>query len=366
MSEYDENIQDYRSESTVSFDGKTCPNCGATVTFNPALGEMSCEYCGYHCKLPDANSENEICELDFESAANKESFEWGAEKKTVECKSCGAGTIYDSLETAAVCPFCGSTHVMPSYTENSLAPGAVCPFSVTKTGAGDCFTKWLKKKWFAPKKAKKNAQPEAFQGVYLPYWTYDAQTTSNFTASVGYDRIVQRDGKRETVTDWKKVYGVFQEFFDDETVVASKRHENSGIKGCEPFDFTKLVPYSPQVVAGFAAERYSIGLKEGWDKAQRSIQSKLRTDIRQYAKRNWHADKVSSVRFSTLYSKITYKYLLVPVWMSSFKYKEKIYQFVVNGQTGKVSGKAPTSVWKVLLTIAISVGACVGLYFLLN
>ena len=91
MSEYDENMQNYRSESTVSFDGKTCPNCGATVTFDPALGEMSCEYCGYHCKLPEADSENEICELDFESAVNKESFEWGAEKKTVECKRVNRG-----------------------------------------------------------------------------------------------------------------------------------------------------------------------------------------------------------------------------------------------------------------------------------
>lgn len=367
MSEYDESVEQYRSETILSFDGKTCPNCGATVTFDPTSGEMHCEYCGYHCKLPDANAENEICELDFESAANKESFEWGSEKKTVECKSCGAVTIYDALETAAVCPFCGSTHVMPSSTADSIAPGAVCPFSVSKDKAGDCFTTWLKKKWFAPTKAKKNARPDAFQGVYLPYWTYDAQTTSSFTARVGYDRtVVKEDGKSQTVTDWKRVSSVYQEFFDDETVVASKRFENSGIKECEPFNFRKLIPYTPQVLAGFAAERYSIGLKEGWEKAQKSIQSKLRSHISRYAKNHWGANKVDSVRFSTLYSKVTYKYLLVPVWMSSFKYKNKLYQFVVNGQTGKVGGKAPTSVWKVLLAIAIGVGACVGLYFLLR
>ncbi|MBR4392097.1 MAG: TFIIB-type zinc ribbon-containing protein [Bacteroidales bacterium] len=366
MSDLEERFEDYRSESTVSFDGKTCPNCGATVTFDPGLGEMHCEYCGYHCKLPDPGTENEICEMDFESAASKESFEWGAEKKTVECKSCGAVTIYDVLETAAVCPFCGSTNVMPSATENSIAPGAVCPFSVTKSKAGECFTRWLKKKWFAPTKAKKNAQPDAFQGVYLPYWTYDAQTTSSFTVRVGYDRVVKKGDKKETVTDWRSVQGVYQEFFDDETVVASKRHENSGVKACEPFDFTKLVPYSPQVVAGFAAERYSIGLKEGWEKAQQSIQSKLRNDISQYAKSHWRADRVSSLKFSTLYNNITYKYLLVPVWMSSFKFKEKTYQFVVNGQTGKVGGKAPTSVWKVLLAVLIGAGIIAGLYFLLR
>jgi DNA-directed RNA polymerase subunit RPC12/RpoP len=363
MSDYD-NLQDYKAESTVSFDGKTCPNCGATVTFDPKTGEMACDYCGYHCKLPDPSTQGEICEIDFESAVNKESFEWGAEKKTVECKSCGAVTIYDALETAAVCPFCGSTHVMPNATENSIAPGAVCPFSVPKDKAGDYFTKWLKKKLFTPRKAKQSAQPEAFQGVYLPYWTFDAQTTNNFTARVGYNRTVKRGDKTETVTDWHSVSGVYQEFFDDETVMASKRHADSGVKQCEPFNFSKMVPYSPQVVAGFAAERYSIGLKDGWEEAQKKIQSKLRTDISQYAKGKWRADKVDSLRFSTLYSKITYKYLLMPVWISSFKFKEKVYQFVVNGQTGKVGGKAPVSALRVILAVLLGIGVCVGLYFL--
>ena len=350
----------------MSFDGKTCPNCGATVTFDPASGEMACEYCGYHCKLPDPSTQNEICEIDFDSAVNKESFEWGAEKKTVECKSCGAVTIYDALETAAVCPFCGSTHVMPNATENSIAPGAVCPFSVTKDKAGDFFTKWLKKKLFTPGKAKKSAQPEAFQGVYLPYWTFDAHTTNSFTARVGYTRKVRKGDKTETVTDWHRVSGVYQEFFDDETVMASKRHVDSGVRQCEPFNFSKLVPYSPQVVAGFAAERYSVGLKDGWVEAQKQIQSKLRSDISQYAKGNWKADKVDSLSFSTLYSKITYKYLLVPVWISSFKFKDKVYQFVVNGQTGKVGGKAPVSTFRVILAVLLGIGACVGLYFLMK
>lgn len=366
MSELDEHIEDYKSESLLSFDGKTCPNCGATVSFDPASGEMACEYCGYHCKLPDANAENAIVEIDFDSAVNTESFEWGAEKKTVECKTCGAVTIYDALETAAVCPFCGSTHVMPSATENSIAPGAVCPFAVTKAQAGERFVKWLKRKWFTPKKAKKNAQPEAFDGVYLPYWTFDSQTTSSFTCRVGYDRTVRKGDKTETVTDWRRVSGVYQEFFDDETVMASKRHERSGVKQCEPFDFSKLVPYSPQVVAGFAAERYSIGLKEGWEKAQKTIQSKLNSNISSYARRHWSADKVSSLKFSTRYDNITYKYLLVPAWISSFRYKGKLYQFVVNGQTGKVGGKAPVSAWRVILAILIGAGIIAGLYFLLR
>ena len=355
------------SETTVKETDKKCPNCGATIKFDPASGKLNCEYCGYSCELPKADDENAIVELDFEAEANKESFDWGQEKKSVECKHCGAVTIYDALETSAVCPFCGSTSVMPAANANSVSPGAVVPFSVTKETAGESFSKWLKKKWFAPKKAKKNARPDAFQGVYLPYWTYDTQTTSNFTAQAGYDRKVKKkDGSYETVTDWKFVSGVYQEFIDDETVMASKRHEKSGVKDCEPFKLSKLVPYSPQVLCGFAAERYSIGLKEGWEKAQQSIKSKLSSHIESHVKSVWNCNRVSHVRFSTIYSNITYKYILVPAWISSFQFKDKVYQFAVNGQTGKVGGKAPVSALRVILAVLLGIGACVGLYYLLR
>ena len=358
MTEYHDNPEEqYFSERTEKETDKKCPNCGATVVFDPASGKMHCDYCGYTCELPSAEAENEICEMDFESAIHTESFNWGEQKKEVQCKQCGAVTVYDALETAAVCPFCGSTSVMPAANENTIAPGGVCPFAVTKTQAGESFSKWLKKKWFAPRKAKKSAMPDAFQGVYLPYWTYDAQTTSNFTGRAGYDkRVKDRDGNVRTETTWRHVNGVYQEFFDDVTVMASKRQEGSGVSDCEPFDFSKLVPYSPQVLAGFVAERYSIGLQEGWDTAQRTIQSHLRSDIQSYIRRHWNADRADSVHFSTLYSNITYKYLLVPVWISSFKYKDKVYQFAVNGQTGKVGGKSPVSALRVILFILAIIG----------
>ena len=360
MSEYDD-LQEKQiySESTEKETNKKCPQCGATVTFDPASGMMHCEYCGYTCELPKAEDEKEICEMDFEAALHTASLNWGEQKKSVQCKQCGAVTIYDALETAAVCPFCGSNSVMPAATENTIAPGAVCLFAVTKEQAGENFKKWLKRKWFVPGKAKKSASPEAFNGIYLPYWTYDAQTTSNFTARAGYDsKNKGKDGKSHITTKWKSVSGIYQEFFDDLTVMASKRQEGSCVRECEPFDLSKLVPYTPQALAGFVAERYSIGLKEGWDKAQQTIQSRLSGNICNYICKQWNADRTDRVKFSTLYHNITYKYLLVPIWISSFKYKDKVYQFVVNGQTGKVGGKSPVSGWRVALFCLLIIALC--------
>lgn len=344
-----------RSEHTERETDRKCPNCGATVIFDPTAGGMYCEYCGYRQKLPNTDTYNQIRELDFASAAVTESYEWGSEKKSVECKQCGAVTIYDALETAAVCPFCGSTHVMPAATERTIAPGGICPFQITKETAGQRFTLWLNRKLFAPREAKRSASPEAFKGVYLPYWTYDAQTTSNFTAKAGWD---DDDDDGKSSTRWKSVGGIYNEFIDDEAVMASKRHESSGVKECEPFDFSRLVPYNPQYLAGFVAERYSIGLQDGWGIAQTSIQKKLKRSIEENVKQHWKCDRVHNTKFTTVYNNITYKYVLVPSWISSFKYKDKVYQFAVNGQTGKVGGKAPVSVIRVILAILIVVGLC--------
>jgi len=357
MNEDNNYVEQMRSEITEKETDKKCPNCGATVTYDPASRKMHCDYCGYECELPKADNENSVCEMDFESALNKDSCEWGVEKKSVECKTCGAVSIYDALETAAVCPFCGSTQVMPSHTDKTIAPGGVCPFEITKENASERFYQWLKKKLFTPRKAKRNIFPDAIKGVYLPYWTYDAQTTSQFTGRAGYDRTIKKkDGTTTTTTDWHFVNGVYQEFFDDETLMASKRHENTGVKQCEPFKLNKVVPYDPKYLSGFIAERYSIGLKEGWEMTQTSIHSKLKSSIDTYIRSQWRCHRTDSIHFSTLYSKITYKYLLVPVWVSSFEYKGKTYQFAVNGQTGKVGGKAPVSALRVIAAILIVAG----------
>ncbi len=127
------------------------------------------------------------------------------------------------------------------------------------------------------------------------------------------------------------------------------------LKGLEPFETAKNVPYKPEYVAGFAAERYSVGLKSAWEKAKASISGKLKSKISSKIISDNHADRASDVKVSTTFSKITYKYLMLPIWCSSFKYNNKVYQFMVNGQTGKVYGKTPISVWKVILVIVIAI-----------
>ena len=370
MSSHDLDVEMKDNEqASLQFDAE-CTSCGASIEFDPSGGNLKCPYCGYETTIAPAESEAESVaqEMDFAQAEATGNFDWGAEKKTIICKSCSAETIYDALQVADSCPYCGSNQVMEANDKNSLAPNGVCTFEISDKQAGKNFEKWIKGKWFMPTEAKRNAKPDAFNGIYVPYWTFDTKTSSRYTAEYGKDRQVKdKDGKEKTVTDWYPTSGFYQEFIDDHLVSATNRYDRDMMKKVEPYNVLNNKGYRPEYVAGFLAERYSIGLKDGWNQARKEIHHHLENKISKKIKHDNHADRVRSLKFSTTHDGITYKYLMVPLWLSSFTYKEKIYHFMVNGQTGKVGGDVPTSPIKVAFAIFVTFAVLFILwYFFMN
>lgn len=346
------------------YDAK-CPSCGASIKFHPGTGSLVCPYCHHEEHIPDADMQvdEEVQELDFHEAEARSSFRWGEEKKLVVCDACAAELVYDALEAANVCPYCGSNHVMEIDSENTIAPNGIIPFQITKEQANENFQKWIKGRWFAPNEARKSAKAEAFTGIYLPYWTFDTKTASQYTASYGRRRTVyDKDGKPQTVTDWYRTRGFYQEFIDDHLVLASKRYDPFILNKVEPFQLKQARSYNKDYLQGFAAERYSIGLDEGWQIAKEEIHDYLETQITHHILWKHHADVVKNLRFSTVHSDITYKYLMLPLWLSTFRYRDKTYQFMVNGQTGKVGGKYPVSPIKVTIAVIVTLLILLGLY----
>lgn len=355
MSEFDENL-DAKTVSTLDETDKKCPDCGGVMDFDPTTGGLLCPYCGHQEKIQANEQTPETAEeLDFSQADKIENCDWGAQKKTVICEACGAESIYDSLQISAVCPFCGSNQVMEAADRSTMAPGGVVPFKVSDKQASDLFKNWIKHKWFCPKLAKESAKAKHFQGVYLPYWTFDSQTRTEYKGDYGKDRTVHRDGKDEVKTDWYPTSGVYEESIDDELVVATTNHNQAMLHGIEPYNTADNKAYKPEYVAGFVAERYALGIKDAWQMAKESIKQKLRGSIEKVIKQKHNAQHVRNLNMQTTYMNITYKYLLLPVWISSYKYKDKIYQFMVNGQTGKVSGRTPISAIKVAITVAAAI-----------
>ena len=346
---------------------RKCPDCGGTMDFDPKTGGLSCPYCGRMEEIGVPEEKKAAEELDFESAEETGNCNWGTAKKVVICKSCGAESVYDALEIASECPYCGSNQVMEESGKDTLAPGGVCPFRIDKKDASARFKKWIKNKWFCPKDAKESVKPDSFHGVYLPAWTFDAQTVSSYTAKYGINRTVKsRDGKSSrVVTDWYHTRGTYRHDFNDQVVYGSERYDQGILNEILPFQTEENVEYKPEYVAGFAAERYSVGLKDAWLKAKVMLSNHLKRSVESKIRREHHADQVSHLQMNTTYSQITYKYLLLPVWISSFTYKEKTNQFMVNGQTGQVGGRSPISWIKVLLTVLVVIAIVALAYYFL-
>ncbi|MBQ8798640.1 MAG: hypothetical protein IJZ55_03630 [Lachnospiraceae bacterium] len=345
-----------------------CPCCGGVMDFDPTVGKLHCPYCDHVEEILEEDEEETSAEeLDFFEAEQTGNCNWGVEKKMVLCKACGGEMVYDALETAGECPYCGSNQVMEAQAENTLAPGGVCVFKLDAKQAAEKFKNWIKKRWFCPKEAKQTAKPKDFKGIYLPYWTFDTQTTTTYSAQYGKHRRKRNSkGETVTVTDWYRCSGTYEEFIDDQAVSGTTRHEQSMLNGIQPFDTADNKSYKPEYVAGFASERYSVGLKDAWETAKSLISVRLRSNISRKIRTEHHADVVRGLHIRTSYTGIKYKYLLLPVWMACFKYKEKIYRFMVNGQTGRVSGKIPVSPLKVVITVLGALLLLGALWFVSN
>ena len=355
---FDEN-EELPIEETLDETDKKCPSCGGTMDFDPKTWKLLCSYCGASVDI-EKDLPDRAAELSLADAENTANRDWGMEKRVIICESCGAETVYDASTVSGECPYCGSNQVMESGGEDTMAPGGVCPFQIPEEDAKNRFSAWIKKKWFCPSNVKKTAKAGKMHGIYLPYWTFDSDTHSTYTARYGRTRTVRRGDKTQTVVDWYSTGGRYHKFMNDTLVKASKKHDQQMLSSIEPFDTEKNVAYKPEYVAGFASERYSVGLSDAWGEAKRTMQSQLESEIDKKIRREHHADRVAHLHVKTSHFSVTYKYLMLPIWMSSFKYKEKLYHFMVNGQTGKVGGKTPISPIRVAIAIFLGILA-VGL-----
>ncbi len=354
----EEKVEEMKMSNIEKAGDKSCPQCGATLVYSPTRRKLYCQYCDYVEEIKKVHNDKVMEKpLDFDKIEDTVSYEWGQNKKLIVCESCGAEAIYDELDAAKVCPFCGANHVMElDGLKGVMPPDGVVPFKVGRKQAAELFKKWMGSKFFAPGKAKKQAEPDSFFGIYLPYWSFDSHTATQYKGMYGIDRTVQgKDGKTYVTTDWYNCSGNYNYFVDDELVIATTKHDKGILKSVEPFDTNNCLPYKPEYLSGFVAEKYSTGLKDAWGMGQQQIHSLLEALISDHIMRSHMASHAQIKSMSIDYLDPAYKYVVLPLWQSSFKFGGKEYHFMVNGETGKVGGKYPISVLKVILVIVIIV-----------
>ena len=351
----------------VEGDGDTstfpCGSCGASLQFQPGTKSLICQYCGHENLI--AESDETIDELDFLSALSqgRESDET-MQESTIQCQNCAAQFSLDPNIQSDECPFCGTTIVTEPKTASHLKPKSLLPFKLNESEAREAFRRWLSKLWFAPNKVKQYArQDHGLNGMYVPYWTYDADTATRYRGMRGrrYTTTVGSGKNRRTVTRirWTPVSGDVSRFFDDVLVLASNSLPRKQTEKLEPWDLENLVPYTDSYLSGFRSETYQVDLEGGFGMAKQVMDRTIRGDVR----RDIGGDAQRITWMSTRHSGVTYKHILLPIWCAAYRFQDRAFRFVVNARTGEVHGERP---WSWIKIAAAVIGAAVlagGGYF---
>ena len=346
-----------------------CEQCGADYRFDPSNGKLTCDHCGHSTGLaqrgPWASS---IREMDFSQAVKGQIDQADVETSRIStCPNCAAVIEFSDSSHATECPFCATPVVTDTGEHRRIKPKGLLPFAIDERRAKDAMTQWLGRLWFAPNGLKDYARKgRKMNGIYVPFWTYDADTKSSYVGERGqvyYEtRTVMRDGKphqeRIQKVRWFPASGRVARFFDDVLVLGSTSLPKKFTDALEPWDLAELVPYSPEYLAGFQAEGYTVSLEDGYSEAREKMDRVIARDVRF----DIGGDRQRIHSIDTRVKDVTFKHILLPVWMAAYKYRGKSYRFVINARTGQVQGERPYSAWKIAFAVLIglAIAACVG------
>ncbi len=356
-------------KKAVSEHRKSCVNCGAELVYKPGTSEIKCDYCGHEETITPVIADFEELELKpYLNAMGSQSH--SEEIMMLHCQNCGAHQHIEENYKSLHCVYCTSPLIIEdAYKEEWIVPGAVLPFQLDHKKSHQIFSKWVQDLWFAPNNLKKAAlDPEYTKGLYLPYWTFDAQLAASYTGQRGdyyyvtvpYTTTVNgkqvRQTRQERRTRWTPASGRVGGFVDDTLIKASHQRQNPIPSKIAHWNLQDLRPFDNSFLAGFVTEKYTIPLKDGHlastEEAKRIARSWARHDI------GGDTQQVHSVNMQL--SEETFKHILLPVYISAYRYNGKKYNFFVNGQTGAIAGKRPYSFWKIfffsLFVLAIVAG----------
>lgn len=348
-----------------------CETCGANMRFEPRTGRLVCGHCGNTEDIDQATSPWEdataIRELDFRAALRDQLDGADLEETQVfSCTSCGAEVEFAPATHAAECPFCATPIVGGASPNRHIKPRGLLPFALDEQGARKAMTNWLGRLWFAPSGLQQFARKgRKMQGIYIPFWTFDAQTQSDYSGQRGEVYYVTRrgrDGKSERVAKvrWHNARGRVARFFDDVLVPGSRTLPDPTLKALTPWDLSQLTPYKPEYLAGLRAEAYGVELDEAFHDARAQMDRVIERDVRF----DIGGDRQRISRIDTDVRDVTFKHILLPVWVAVYRFQGKPYQILINAQSGRVQGERPYSVWKIALAVALVALAGAGIAYL--
>jgi hypothetical protein len=349
-----------------------CPACGAQAEWHPSESRLVCPYCGTSAPA-GVDAGGAVQELDLAATLRDlpdEQRGWQTERQAVRCQSCQAVSVFDPGRVGQRCDFCGSPQIVPyEEVKAPIRPESVLPFTVGQGAVRDSLRRWFGSRWFAPGALGRAALIDTVHGVYLPYWTFDAQARCPWTAEAGhyyYETETYRDAHGKNATRqvrhvrWVPASGVVEHFFDDKPVPGTRGVARKLLAGAEPFPFDRLKPYDTSYLSGFTVEHYQVVLFDAADEARAAMVNELRA----MCSRAVPGDTQRNLQIRPEFSGQTFKHLLAPVWLLSYDFGPRAFQVVVNGVTGKIAGDYPKSAWKIFFLVVAILAALALVLFL--
>ncbi|HVL67952.1 MAG TPA: hypothetical protein VM364_11870 [Vicinamibacterales bacterium] len=339
-----------------------CAACGAQAEWHPARQMLVCPFCGTAAPFTVDVATGALVEHDLVRALRElpdEERGWLAEKRTVQCQSCRAVSVFDVGRAGQNCDFCGSPALL-DYTELKapIRPQGIVPFKVDQGQVREAMRRWFGRRWFAPSNLGAKALVDRVHGVYVPYWTFDAHAVCPWTAEAGHyyyttEQYRDRDGRTQTrqvrQVRWEPASGVVRHFFDDESVAGTQGLRHDLLAKIEPFATAEAAAYDTAYLSGFVVEHYQVVLVDAAARAQESMTAQLRRMCAAQVPGDTHRNLHIHPEFSGR----TFKHVLVPVWVLSFSYRTRLYQVLVNGYSGKIAGDHPLSWWKIFVLVVV-------------
>ncbi len=326
---------------------------------------MVCTYCGYYekpqAKLVGKGAE----EFEFKvETLERLAQGWGEERQELSCQSCGASVTLPAGRLTVTCPFCGSNKVIHQQASQTvLRPKFVLPFKIEAQASRKIATEWLGSSWMTPAALQQSARMHDFTPLYLPFWTFDSRCRARWKAEVGYTTTERYyDGKQwrtRTVTRWRWESGNVDLTFDDLPIVGTERLSQKHLNAIKQYDLSELREYDPSFLAGILAKIYDVPLETAWERGR----EQMREATKQGCLAQTSTRLVRNFSMQMDFSDESWRYVLLPVYLTAYQYENKPFQVLINGQTGAISGQRPVDWQKVWLVIALCLlpGAGLGL-----
>lgn len=337
-----------------------CGQCGSMLVFDIRRQKLACPSCGFETEIDlsalpvpaEREFSTAVREIRAFAAAGAPTIVTG--EKEIVCQNCGGHTSFTGTLTAIRCPYCATPIQRDDVYDAParLAVDGVLPFQIDQKTGTELLDKWINSRWFAPTEFKKYNETGSFTSVYAAYFTYDSETRSRYRGERGRTYTVtvgSGDNRRtETRTDWTPVRGEVANSFDDVTVLANDGFDPRRIKALEPWPTQEAKAFSPEFVAGHLSRTYDRNVEECFPEAKSEMDSVIKETVR----RDIGGDQQRIHGVDTRHLTLTYKHLLLPIWLLTVIYDGRPFQVFMNGITGEVQGERPWSKAKIIALVA--------------